>query len=140
MDNIKSTNFIRYNPERIDYTLTGEELEQLQNTIQNSWKDFCIGAFALGVPCLINSISEVSNQRIFVPTISFNINLVIGILGLSLGFVFLVLWQKSKKQTDILLDKIKTKPKISIVRNDVEINQIIIDTENIVDKDKLNNT
>jgi hypothetical protein len=140
MDNTKSTNYIHYNPERIDYTLTGEELEQLQNTIQNNWKDFCIGAFALGVPCLINSISEVSNQQKFVPTISFNINLVIGILGLSLGFVFLILWQKSQKQTDVLLDKIKTKPKISIVRNDVEINEITIDTKNLVNKDKLNST
>jgi len=137
MDNIKTTTFIRYNPERVDYALTGEELEQLQSVIQNNWKDFCIGSFALGIPCLINAISEVSKQQEFVPTISFNVNLVFGILGLALGTFFLILWKKSKKQVDILLEKIKNKPKISIVHNDIAFQQIVIDTENIIEKKKI---
>ena len=62
MNTASPKNYIRYETERVDFSLTGEELETLKNSSQNSWKDFCIGSFAVGVPCLINAISEINKQ------------------------------------------------------------------------------
>jgi hypothetical protein len=131
MENIPQTNFIRYNPERVDYTLTGEELEQLKSSMQNSWKDFCIACLALGFPCLINAISEASQQKVFSPTLSFNLNLVIGLIGVLFGIIFLILWQKTKGSCDRVIEKIINKPKISIVPSGIGINQVMINSETI---------
>ena len=132
--NTINTTYIRYNPERIDYALTGEELEQLQNNSHSNWKDFCIGSIAVGVPCLINAFTELGKQQEFTPTLTFNINLVIGILGVVLGLMFLILWRKSKIECTALMDRIKNKPKISVVRIDAKINQIELEDQEIIDR------
>jgi len=135
MGKILSTNFIRYNPERVDFTLTGEELEQLKNSMQNSWKDFFIACLAVGFPCLINAISEVNQQTVFTATLSFNLNLVFGTLGIILGIIFLIVWQKTKTNSDLLIEKIINKPKISINTSGIDLGQGMIQIENV---EKLN--
>jgi nitrogen fixation/metabolism regulation signal transduction histidine kinase len=115
----------------VDYTLTGEELEQLKSSMQNSWKDFCIACLALGFPCLINARSEASQQKVFSPTLSFNLNLVIGLIGVLFGIIFLILWQKTKGSCDRVIEKIINKPKISIVPSGIGINQVMINSETI---------
>lgn len=133
MDSLNTT-FIRYDPERVDYALTGEELENLQNNTQSNWKDFSIGSIAVGIPCTINAFTELGKQTIFEPTLSFNINLVIGILGLVLGSIFFILWRKSKRDNLLLLEKIKNKPKISIVSFNAKINKIELDVNTLIDQ------
>ena len=106
--------FIHYDPERIDYSLSEEELTNIANAGQNSWKDFCILCFAVGIPCTINAVVEVSKQVTFNPTLSFNINLVIGIVGIFLGIAFAFAWKKSAVTVSDLLEKIKKKSKMPI--------------------------
>ena len=82
--------------------------------INNNWKDFCIFCFALGIPCAINAVVEVSKQETFVSTLSFNINLIIGIVGIFLGVAFAIAWRNSRVTVRSLMEKIKSKPKMPI--------------------------
>ena len=106
--------YIHYDPERIDYSLSLVELENIANAGQNTWKDFCIFCFAVGIPCTINAMVEVGKQEVFVPTLSFNINLVVGIIGIIIGIAFAFAWKKSSVTVSNLLEKIKNKPKVPI--------------------------
>ena len=106
--------FIHYDPNRVDYSLSEEELQNLTDSGQNSWKDFCIFCFAVGIPCIINAIVEVNKQTTFNPTLSFNINLVIGIVCIFLGVAFAIAWAKSRTKVCNLIEKIKNKPKVPI--------------------------
>jgi len=106
--------YIHYDPSRVDYSLSEEELQNLANGGQNNWKDFCIFCFAVGIPCMINAIVEVSKQEKFVSTLSFNINLVVGLIGILLGAAFAVAWKKSRVTVNDLIRKIKDKPKIPV--------------------------
>jgi hypothetical protein len=106
--------YIHYDPERVDYSLTEQELQNLASAGHNNWKDFCISCFALGVPCAINAIVEFSKQETFSSTLSFNINVIIAVVGLFLAVAFAVLWRNSRVTVKSLLDKIKNKPKMPI--------------------------
>jgi len=103
-------NIIHYDSNKIDYTITAEQIDSLKNISQNHWKDFSIGSFAIGIPCFINSIVELYKQQIITPTISFNINFVVGIIGIVLGSSFLVAWLKTKKKIDDIINNVKGKP------------------------------
>ena len=59
-----SQSYIHYDPNRIDYSLSEEELQNLANAGQNSWKDFCIFCFAVGIPCTINGVFSASVHEI----------------------------------------------------------------------------
>ena len=106
--------YIHYDPNRVDYSLSGEELQNLAKAGQNNWKDFCIFCLAVGIPCTINAVVEVSKQEVFSPTLSFNINLVVGIVGIFLGIAFANAWQKSRDTVSNLIEKIKNKPKVPV--------------------------
>lgn len=112
MNSKKAKSYIHYDPERVDFSLTGQELDQIINPSYNYYKDFCILSFALGIPCLINAIVEISKQQKFESTLSFNINLVVGIVGIFLGIFFAFSWSRSHRSTSKIIEKIKNKPKI----------------------------
>jgi len=116
--------YIHYDPERVDYSMTGQELDQLKNASSNHWKDFCIISFSLGVPCLINAIVEISKQDQFVTTLSFNLNLVVGIIGLFLGIAFAIAWRRSHTSIVKLIEVIKNKPKMPVPPSFVNIGAI----------------
>ena len=109
------TNWIHIDLERTEYALTAAELQSLQHSCDNNWKDFCIGCLALGVPCVVNAVSRAFNTIPFTPTLEFVINLVLGSVGIVLGIAFLVAWQKSKKSVKVIVDGIKAKPRIPFV-------------------------
>ena len=107
--------FIHYDAERVDYSLSKDELENIKSIGQNNWKDFSIACFAVGIPCLLNAISEVSQQKVFSITLSFNLNLVIGLLGIVLGVAFLFAWQRTKSNFDEIIKRVKDKPKVELM-------------------------
>ncbi|MFH1642791.1 MAG: hypothetical protein ABIC04_07900 [Nanoarchaeota archaeon] len=120
----QSRSYIHYDLDRIDYSLTGEELEMLKNSCQNNWKDFCIGCFALGIPCLLNAISTIYSQTKFDPTLPIVLNLIIGISCIILSFAFFCAWYKTKIDIDEFIDKIKNKPKVSITPSMTDIGEL----------------
>ena len=102
--------FIHYNPERTDYSLTGEELEMIKNASQNDWKDYSIACFSIGFPFLLNAFFLSLSLEDFVLDLKFIINFVCGFIGITLGFVFWNVWKKTKNNLDSIIKKIKSKP------------------------------
>ena len=127
-----SQSYIHYDPKRIDYSLSEEELQNLASAGQNSWKDFCVFCFAVGIPCTINAVVEINKQVTFSPTLSFNINLVVGIVGIFLGIAFAIAWKKSKTTVSNLIEKIKNKPKVPISPSFMNVGAL--DQQNVVDE------
>ncbi len=107
--------FMHYDPEIVCYSLTKEELSNIKNVSQNNWKDFSIACFCVGIPCSINAFSEAYKPGQFQVTLSFNLNLVFGILGVVLGIVFLITWLSTKSSIDEIIKGIKNKPKMEII-------------------------
>jgi hypothetical protein len=50
----------------------------------------------------------------FSPTLSFILNLALGILGTALGVIFLIVWWKTKDDADKIVVEIKNKPRLEI--------------------------
>lgn len=107
------TNYIHYDPERVDFTLTQAELDQLCTVGQNSWKDFTIACAGAGVPCAINAASINASMGVFSATFGFVLNLVVGILGISLAICFGIMWYKTRNSVSTIVNRIKNKPKIA---------------------------
>jgi len=105
---------IHYDPERVDYSLSGVELEQLSSSSQNSWKDFCLVCLGVGVPCIVNAIAAVNKQPQFSLTLSMFLNFLIGGIGITSGIISGILWQKSRSPIKELVKDIKARPKMKI--------------------------
>lgn len=124
MNNPSTKSYIHYDPERVDYSLNKDELENIRHASQNNWKEFSIACLAVGVPCVINAISEIFRQETFKVTLSFNLNLVVGIIGIVLGIAFLRAWQKTKKNLDEIIKTIKDKPKFEFTADTTNIGEM----------------
>lgn len=124
MNNPSTKSYIHYDPERVDYSLSKDELENIRHASQNNWKDFSIACLAVGVPCVINAISEIFRQETFKLTLSFNLNLVVGIIGIVLGIAFLLAWQKTKKNLEEIIKTIKDKPKFEFTPSVTNIGEM----------------
>lgn len=70
----RSRSYLHYDPERVDYSVTNEELEKLCEGGRNLWKDVCLVSLSLGVPSLINAIVETTRQTAFSLTLSMFLN------------------------------------------------------------------
>jgi len=97
--------FIRYNPQRVDYSAIEAELNNLREGGQNQWKDFFLISVSLGIPCLINAIHDTPEP--FKLTLALFLNYLVGILGLSLGLVFYFIYRKTRKDFNSVVDAIK---------------------------------
>lgn len=104
-------NYIHYNPERVDYTVTESELDQLCRS-SNSWKDFTIAAGGVGIPCILNAISIYQAQTTFTPTLAFILNLLVGLVGIALGIAFGIMWSRTTSDINAVKTTIKNKPRI----------------------------
>ena len=130
MNNPSTKSYIHYDPERVDYSLTKDELENIKNIGQNNWKDFTIACLSIGIPCLINGISEIRSQASFHITLSMNLNLIVGIIGIILGLGFLIAWQRSKKSINDIIERIKNKPRIEFTPQVTNVGEISSETKN----------
>lgn len=109
----RQRSYLLYNPERIDYSVTGEELERLRGG-QSLWKDFCLVFASLGVPCLINAIADTQKMPSFTLSLSLFLNYLFGVLGILLAVVFGIAWHRSHQSFSSLIEAIKSKPKLEL--------------------------
>jgi hypothetical protein len=107
-------NYIRYNPKRVDYTVSEAELNSILGSSQSTWKDFFIFLIALGLPCIINGIAQISGQVSFSLTLPIFLNFIIGVPALIVGICFSIAWWKTKDQLKNIIKNIKEKPEMSI--------------------------
>ncbi|MCR4318318.1 MAG: hypothetical protein NUW37_18400 [Planctomycetes bacterium] len=106
--------YIHYDPDRIDFAASEDELNQIENAGANLWKDVCITSFGVGVPTLINAISSTSTTD-FRWTLALFLNYLLGCVGLSFAVIFGIAWYRTRGELKKLILKIKGKPKQTIV-------------------------
>ena len=124
MNESQTKTFIHYDPVREDYTVSLEELRSIKNAGRNNWKDFAVGCLCIGVPCVINAIVEACQERPFKPTLSFNLNAIVGALGFLLGIAFLVAWGKTKTDCERTIRGIVNKPKMEFTPGGANVGKI----------------
>jgi len=104
--------YIHYDPERVDYAVTAEELARLEAAGTNLWKDVCLVTGALGVSCLINAIAHSASP--FKLTLSLFLNYLCGAIGIALSFIFGIAWYRGRRSFREVIGVIKQKPKMEI--------------------------
>lgn len=114
-----SRQYIHYNPERTDYSLTTEELARLESAGSNLWKDVCLVSASLGVSCVINAIA--GTPKPFVLSLALFLNYLFGALGVVLAVVFGIAWARSHKGFRTVVNQIKNKPKMEIVPSTTDV-------------------
>lgn len=104
--------YIHYDPDRVDYSVTGEELARLESAGSNLWKDACLVCAPVGLSCLINAVANTTTP--FVLSVGVFLNYLFGILGLALAVVFSIAWNRSHKGFKAVIEAIQQKPKMQI--------------------------
>lgn len=104
--------YIHYDPDRVDYSATGEELARLESAGSNLWKDACLVCAPFGVSCLVNAIA--STNAPFTLSLSLFLNYLFGLVGLALTVVFGIAWFRTHKTLGGIINAIKQKPKMQI--------------------------
>jgi hypothetical protein len=108
-----SRQYIHYNPERTDYSVTIDELARLETAGSNFWKDLCLVCASLGVSCEINAIAGTPSP--FVLSVPLFLNYLFGTLGIVLAVAFGIAWSKTYTGFGKIIEEIKNKPKMEIV-------------------------
>ena len=98
------------------YTLYEYELEQLKNACKNDNKDVFIACFFGAIPCILNFVAEMQQQQVYHFTLSLNLNLMFGIVGIILGIIFWRSWRISKTNIEEIIKQIKSRPAIEIAK------------------------
>lgn len=121
----RTRSFIHYDPERTDYSVTGEELEKLYQGGQNLWKEICLVSISVGVPTLVNAIAQTTDQAEFHLTLSLFLNYLFGVLGITLAIVFGIAWRRSHQHISAIVEAIKGKPRMEITPSMLNVGQIV---------------
>lgn len=104
--------YIRYDPERTDYTVTEAELEILERGNAPLWKDVFLVSLPLAASTLFNAYGEARTQtgEMFTLTLPIFMNSVIGVVAVGFTLLAGVAWYKSKISFRAVVDRIKNKP------------------------------
>ena len=109
MDQTTSTgSYIHYNPSRVDYSVSEDELIRLRDAGRNLSKDVCLVSFSIGLPCLINAIADTKDP--FILTIGVLLNYLIGVVGIGFSLVSALAWYRSYINSADVIASIKNKP------------------------------
>lgn len=114
--------FIHYNPERTDYSVTAEEIARIETSGANLWKDMCLVSGPLGTSCLINAI--IATPAPFKLSLGLFLNYLLGCLGVCLCIVFAIAWYKTAGQLNAVIRQIKEKPKMEIIPSTTNIGSL----------------
>ena len=107
---------IHYNQDRVIYTIEEYEIDLIKNYGNSIWKDVFIAGFAIGIPTLINGLTNLSpseSEGIAIP-IEAIMNLMAGGVSFIVGIICLIVWIRSKQSLKKILIEIKTKPQYFI--------------------------
>lgn len=107
-----TTNYIRYNPERVDYAISEEELNSLETNSKNIWKDFFLISLSIGIPTTINAIAD--TQTPFVLSLKLFLNYIFGVLGIVFSIIFGLMWRGTYISYNKIVKKIKNRPKFEV--------------------------
>ncbi len=107
--------FIHYNPERVDYSVTPDELERLKEAGRNNWRDYSLVLAPFGISTLLNALAIFSDQPTFTVTPALFFNTIFAVVCLILSACFGLKWYQSKDALGTLITIIKDKPKLPIV-------------------------
>jgi hypothetical protein len=108
-----SRQYLHYNPDRTDYSLTGDELARLETAGSNLWKDVCLVSGSLGVSCIINAVAGTPSP--FALSAALFLNYLFGVLGVVLAIIFGIAWVKAHKGFRDIVEEIKKKPKMELL-------------------------
>jgi hypothetical protein len=107
--------FIHYDPNRVDYTINNLELDILEQTGSSIWKDVFLASLGLGVPSIINGLTDYCN---LLPPVHFTasifLNLLVGCISFIISVICFIVWQQNKKNFKKIIEQIKKKPKYKI--------------------------
>jgi hypothetical protein len=107
--------YLHYRPERVDYSVTGEELERFQTAGQSLSKDVLLVSISLAIPCLINAVEETVSQPGFTLTLPMFLNYLVAVVAVAAAIPSLVLWLRNRRKRDILLKSLSDKPKMMVI-------------------------
>lgn len=106
-----NNNFIRYNPERIDYSINEAEINLLSKRGQSYWKDVLFISIGIGVPSIANMIIFLSNKSENNGiTIEFLVNSILISVSFVVSILSLIGWKKDENEFKDTIEKIKNKP------------------------------
>lgn len=107
--------YIHYEPSRVDYTITNSELESLEHSGSNIWKDVFLASLGVGIPSLINGLVSLGDISLEKPmSLGLFLNLLVAGISLSLSIISLIIWKKDKGTFSKLINQIKSKPKYKL--------------------------
>lgn len=104
--------FIRYDPERTDFTVTEGELERIGSASYNLWKDLFLVCLSIAVPCILNAVSNIPKP--FTLDLELFINFFFGGITAVFSIAFGLAWRQTRIEIKPLLAEIKNKPKFKV--------------------------
>ena len=122
MNSGQPKHYIHYDPERTDYSVTPDELGQIETAGSNLWKDVCLVAVPLSVSCFLNAFSNVPDPFKF--TVPLFLNCLVGLVAAVAALVFGIAWWRTRYSHKIIFDKIRKKPRMEIIPNTTDIGPI----------------
>lgn len=107
--------YIHYDPERTDYTVSEEELNQLHQGSPTIWKDVCLVCISLGVPTVANAVVEFTKTPTLGFTLELFINSLVGSVSVALSAFSAFAWHRGHRSTKSLVEAIKAKPRLEVI-------------------------
>lgn len=111
--------FIHYDTERVDYSVTKDELARLERSGTSPWKDLCLVLSPLAISCLINALANIPEP--FKVTAFLFLNSVVGFISLVLAIAFGIVWYRNRKSFGDVVEEIKKKPKMELMPSTVNV-------------------
>lgn len=116
-----SRSILHYDPDRVDYAVTEDELRQLEEGSGILWKDVCL----LSAPAFAcfgaNALVEFWVQAVFQITPSLFVNSLLGTVSFVSTIVFGVAWRRSVVGRRSLLAAIRNKPRVILRAESLEV-------------------
>jgi len=102
---------IHYDPQRVDYAVSEQDINALQNSNSSIWKDVFLSSVSLGIATLVNGIVAWQELETNKPlNLNIFINLLVGCVCLILSIISLIVWLKNNNSSAALVEAIKSKP------------------------------
>ena len=114
--------YIHYNPERTDYSVTPEEIARLEAAGDNLWKDLCLIFGPLGISCLINAIA--TTPKPFNLDVALFLNYMFAAIGILLALSFGEAWRRTAGEFSQVIQQIKSKPRMEITPSTTNIGSL----------------
>lgn len=112
-------NYLHYDPSRVDYSISDQELLEIEACSGNLWKDVCLVTLGIGIPSLCNACSiyfedKPAGGQSYTPTMPFFLNSLFGVVCIIFALIFGIAWYNTKKKVGSVVERIRNKPKLML--------------------------